>query len=429
MSLFGKYSFLYIAIFETLAFGLLSSSLRAGPVYWSKWFNEKTGCCIDLIGDNHGTYLQEVNPDIEMAQTFQEALKKLDKNCLVLVEDEGSELAFTAEDIMNDYNIHVGNDRFLDLISCSNLKKLALPKVCVKNIDHREERNALEAILNFHKIYNIGLEREALEDDEGTLVSIKLHLRMVKDFMSKIIAHLELLNGKNISIPTLLKKPLKLIDGLAATTENQALRNIFQDIANKMVARNNLLWNTFLRFGFSLQELEELTIQKLMEMTSNDMRAQDKTSYDKYAKMCEVLSGIMTSFDVEIVDAKALWQIDKSMQTYKKMVVVAGAEHIRNLEQHLLALGYEKVKCIGEGYNRKQEEIGYSYDRTLCDDGRCNIEDFNTCGNFVIKLDTYFSNKRLSKKALELAKKFIELSDSPPPLIPIKTFDWLTEDL
>lgn len=431
----NKYFLLTISLVYFLTAGFLSYHLHAGPIYASKWTNKNNGHEIVMYSDMHNTHKRPGDLDVEMAKELYARLAKLKQECLFLVEDYENEAPFTSSNMKNVcaiiHNLPIKNDddkMFIRLVSINALQQLNNALLSGKNIDHRDKLNYLHAALenrtqyyNMLDAYDNQKGSNYVPSEEGKLILLYDEERRKNDIYLKAISAFKLAISTlgahcgNISFCTLLKEPLKVLDGLAATTDNVKLRKIFENIANTIVSRHNLLLQTLLDNRFTEQELEELTLQQLIQINYRN----DK--YDCIRRLFYEM--VLFYYDLEIVEAKALWQIEKSTQRYNKIIIIAGDLHIENLEKYLPILGYEQVEAVGLGFRRIRQEF-VQHEQSVCKDYNSNQEDYARCGYFSAFLDHIMNKKTISKETKELEQKIDDLQNQAP-LIPAETFDWI----
>ena len=157
---------------------------------------------------------------------------------------------------------------------------------------------------------------------------------------------------KDLSLSDLLEQPITLMHSFSAQTNDPLAKNIFNTIATKVQERKKVLWEVLAAYtGFSCEELNNITMSTLKE-------ERDFNKDPRYKKLESIFKSdaITVYFASETVEAKALHYIAKKQYQDCTVVIVAGDQHIRKLEKHLLKLGSIKEECKGDVSMRKRND-------------------------------------------------------------------------
>lgn len=307
----------------------------AAPIYASRW--HKNNQTIYLYGDMHN-YINAFNDlrsesDI-ITPKFLRNLKRASEvmPCLLLIEDYKTPLIDPELHKYSGLSVNMmknGMQTFLPLLSKFGHERETwvrqYPNVCFDSIELRCDFYVWTRMLNYLV--------------EGLEIPWDAYQNITK---SKGLTLQELIYEINCRLANSVQS---CSDPLVA----KILNGIWLDIWTRF----NFLNNAIMACGFSAEECASLSLSKIVREFYN---RPDKTIPNKYIYLREIMDETAAFIMAEVIEFSALCHICKP-QPYGKIVIVAGAEHIFNLEYLLEILGYQQGPVEGKEFKEFNTSI------------------------------------------------------------------------
>lgn len=321
---------------------MLSQSLYAGPIYSAKW--QKGSQVVLLYGDQHDTHKLFEGKDVVLANQFVEALSKSNDDILLLIEDLYNP-PFSGE-IFNQCRTLFPIDiftSFMPLLSeytRRNYDQSWLSHVHVKTVDMRSEFTLCEYMFKTYENFREHLDTILFCQTYGKVIPevIVQTTNVLTDLVNKFYNALP-----EKRIKTIINSPIMLIDDWLKKTNHNAAKMVLSQVKNLFLDRQKTLFNVLIAYGFSPQEVDDLSLKDILYNTDFTTYCEDEVKWKRYQMLVSLfVIELMDEYFSPIVETCALWHI-ASADSYKKIVVIMGADHVFKLESHLKELGYEYI--------------------------------------------------------------------------------------
>lgn len=319
----------------------LSNNLAAGPVYAAKWerpLEDGSKQTVALYGDEHTTHEIDENREREAINAFCRELAKVDTETLVLCEDFKS-APFSTIFSDQDCQIWFGewNQSFISA-ACNfayEISRSADFQIHVQSIDPRTELFELTdmAIRYTRDVY-------------GYCKPINLDH---KPFYKKAYDTM-----KDEKVVDIFERVITNVKSLKKSADDDQSGKIFDEIIATLQKRK-VFWleEIMKKYFLSKDEINQITIDNIGKIEAKTSQGflylRDIDKFMRYE--------VKLHYCLEVVDANALWHITKEQKQYKKIVIIAGAAHVRNLEKYLLRIGFEQCCVAGQDYNLAAEAL------------------------------------------------------------------------
>lgn len=298
-------------------------NLWAGPVYGAQW--KRGNQTIIVYGDKHETYKDNFEQEGGAIEAFSRELNGVTKEILFLCEDK------KAPPFCNIYS-----DKDFDVLfpewrrdfihaACAHAHTLS------RQTDTHVSTASIDSRLELIHLIPESLRLVRLHS-KGKIPSDPI---LAETFKKAAIAI------KDGSIGEALERPI-IFSRLFLESSSGMLKSIYEQIVRKFEIRKSLLERKITAStGLSSEEFSQITLGIIAERIS-DFR---------YQKLAKILANeeLLGAYSSEMVEADALWQITRP-NAPKKIVVIAGFDHILNLENYLTELGYQRSFMTNQNY-------------------------------------------------------------------------------
>ena len=376
---------------------LIASSAQAGIVTAFKMVHPETGKVVICFGENHSTHETFGEQDYLQTQKFIQCLEAAQESILILREDNGvrdkeSVLHKTFLSSANEYLAKDGNPSHLTSVT----------------IDHRS-RELLEEFEKNVTLYFSVLKERFLKNQK---ISPEAFLFYIYEDMLSIC---EIVMSESLE---------KSID-LCVEASNLKVESILKDLVTTLGKR-------------------QLYFTRAIDFLKKSPNVMTRSAFhyflEKEERLLKFFETFFYAYDSILVEAYALFSIANDWQKYDKFIVIAGANHLVNLEKWLEELGYEKTAYANHNFREKKHRIEILVNQYLLHlkekaltENRGQLFDphDNALDIFTIELDFYFLDRTISPAAVGSLSKIRAARNkyvAAVRLIPLETFSWINED-
>ena len=339
MKIFKALFTLFIALF-------FASPAQARPIHASLWRNPITKQEVACFGDQHWTYMYSgETSEIELASACLESFKKTTEKCLLLIENPSTQpLTKEWHDNLIKSQGDADNSKTFIPHLLELLKSSPLSHLEINNIDLRAATFLFINVLQLHeRILNtredfphISVEEFQSQHCHNEFVLLEQGRKMLG----------------NISIKQILQTPIATYQNFmskASTTPH--IKQLFEELLKSAHSYNSEFIQLLQEMDLPKEFVMATTVDDILTNTSLNSQP-DTEIYDKYKELLAQFSArryfnISKNPEHKSPEIITLHHIATTTPTTKKIIVIAGNNHINATEKQLPSLGYEQIENTG----------------------------------------------------------------------------------
>ena len=258
-------------------------------------------------------------------------------------------------------------------------------------------------------------------------------------------------NPEDITMRTILDHPLIFVKNLIKQTEDQRVKDIFREILSKFRHRKQLYKKAFFEIGFSEDEYKSMPLYKIFPSNHKIISPLGKQSEDQHDNASEVeiatidniknttliklIEGMPIDFSLETLEAHALFQIVNN-QSSKKIIVIAGANHIINLKKYLEKLGYIPTKHANAEVERMiagitQKKLYADHRNCIISPGKCFFDATKEIDANEVAIDLIMRNlvmRNLESDGVNLQEAINFYIPLTSLIVPNNVMNWVNDE-